>query len=122
MGYSLLRTARRGLRETRAPLSNPVLDLPGFHLPWRDIFHAPLLKMLRWPVAYPRSFLGDRLLDAHNHAPPDLPGRLADHIDEFGLVGHDGLSSQHANAFSRREVCAQLLNDFLRRSLECRRD
>src|SRR6202008_2497287 len=85
-------------RLSNGQLSNPILDLPGPDLPGREIYQAPLQQVLRRPVTKPRLFLDDGFDGAGHYTPPALPRRLADHIDEFGLVGHDGLSSQHANA------------------------
>src|SRR5271169_2173109 len=68
---------------------NPVLDFPG-----RERLQPPLLPAVRRPMAETRRLL-DHFLDRARHDPaPLLLRRLADHIDEFGFVGHGGLSSR----------------------------
>jgi hypothetical protein len=95
----------------------PVFDFPGFELPGREIFHPPLHPAVRRPVAETRHVLDHGRDDARHDPTPLLPRRLADHIDEFGLVGHCR-SSRKFRAFLRRQVCSQLLNDFLRWRLD----
>src|SRR6266581_8138901 len=68
--------------------STPIPELPGFELPWRQRLHPPLHPPIRRPVTEARSFLNLRLDDVPDHPPPYLAGRLADHIDEFRLIGH----------------------------------
>src|ERR1700733_8608782 len=85
--------SRRESSLERESRSDPVLELPGLDLPGRQIFHPPLFQPHWWPVAHLRRFLGDTLFDARHHAPVARRCRLADRIDEFGLVsfvGHDG--------------------------------
>src|SRR5258708_25752943 len=68
--------------------STPIPELPGFELPWRQRLDPPLHPPIRRPVTEARSFLDLGLDRMPDHPPPDLAGRLADHIDEFRLIGH----------------------------------
>src|SRR6266704_1008379 len=72
-------------------LLTPIPELPGFELPWRQRLHPPLHPPIRRPVTEARSFLDLRLDHVPDHPPPDLAGRLADHIDEFRLIRHGSL-------------------------------
>src|SRR4029077_13967071 len=95
----------------------PILQLPLLELPGRKRFQPPLDPALRRPMAETRGLL-DHLLDRTGHdAAVPLLGRLADHIDEFGLVGH-GYFPRHRRAGVARQVCSQLLNDSLPRCLD----
>src|SRR2546430_10685495 len=69
-------------------VSTPILELPGFELPWRQGLYPPLHPPIRRPVTEARSFLDLRLDHVPDHPPPDLAERLADHIDQLSLVGH----------------------------------
>ena len=97
-------------------VSTPILELPGFELPWRQGLYPPLHPPIRRPVTEARSFLDLRLDRVPDHPPPDLAGRLADHIDEFRLIRHGSLLAKclaHVDP-----MCSQDLNDFLRDCLE----
>src|SRR3979490_1677289 len=95
----------------------PIPELPGFKLPWRERLQPPLHPSIRRPVTETRSFLDLGLDDAPNDPAPALPRRLADHIDEFRLIGHGSLLAKRL-AFVSRPVCSQLLNELLRECLE----
>src|SRR6266446_10706978 len=75
--------------------STPILELPGFELPWRQGLHPPLYPPIRRPVTEARSFLDLRFDHVPDHPTPDLAGRLADHIDEFRLVRHGSLLAKY---------------------------
>src|SRR5437879_1549371 len=70
-------------------------------------------------MAETRGFLDDlgRQHDALGEAAAVLPRRLADHIDEFGLVGHAG-SLARRRAVRKGPVCAPLLNEAFPKRLE----
>jgi hypothetical protein len=105
------------LRKT-SPFSTPILELPGFELPRRQRLYPPLHPPIRRPVTEARSFLDLGLDGVPDHPPPDLAGRLADHIDEFRLIGHCSIL---AKCLAQADpVCAQHLNDLLRDCLELR--
>src|ERR1700723_3738205 len=71
--------------------SIPILEFPGLHLPGRQRLHAPLLPAVRRPVTETRGFLDFRLDNACRLTAPRLARRVADHIDEFRLLGHGPL-------------------------------
>src|SRR6202000_6383 len=78
-------------RVAQRDTSVPVLEFPGLEFPRREVFQPPLDPAIRRPVAQAGFFLGFGRRDHARHdAAPALPRRLADHVDEFGLVGHGG--------------------------------
>src|ERR1700688_3799574 len=68
--------------------SIPVLEFPSLDLPGCQGLQPPLLPAVRRPMTETRGFLDHRLRGGPYDATADLPRRFADHIDEFGLVGH----------------------------------
>src|SRR5437762_13048134 len=66
--------------------STPILELPGFELPWRQGLYPPLQPPIRRPVTEARSFLDLRLYHVPDHPSPDLSGRLATRVDGFRLI------------------------------------
>src|SRR6202165_6308996 len=88
-------------RKSALPPLIPIPEFPGFELPRRERFHAPLLPAVRRPVTEARGFLDLRLDDARRDAAPGLPRRLADHIDEFRLIGHGSLLAKTPRFVSR---------------------
>jgi hypothetical protein len=100
------------------PSLTPIPEFPGFELPWGEHLHPPLLPPVRRPVTKTRPFLGLGFDDARHIPAPVLARRLADHIDEFRLVGHGSLSSRNTSPSLGRSVCSQQLNDLLREWLE----
>src|SRR5437899_720640 len=72
----------------------PVFELPGFELPWRQRLDPPLHPSIRRPVAETRLFLDFGFDDAPHDPATALARRLADHIDEFRLVGHFSLPAK----------------------------
>src|ERR1700682_5375018 len=97
--------------------STPIPELPGIELPRRERLQAPLHPSIRRPVTETRRFLDLGLDDAPDDPAPGLACRLADHIDEFRLIGHSSLLAKRL-AFVSRPVCSQLLNESLRQWLE----
>src|ERR1700728_4517551 len=98
------------------PRSTPVLEFPGFELPRRQRFHPPLFPPIRWPVTETRSLLDHGRFDASGVAPPRLARRLADHIDEFRLVGHDPLLAKRLALMN--SACSRYLKDFFLKRLD----
>src|SRR5258708_34211000 len=95
----------------------PIPELPGFKLPWGERLQPPLHPSIRRPVTEARPFLDLGIDDAPDDPATALARRLADHIDEFRLVGHGSLLAKRL-AFVSRPVCSQLLNELLRECLE----
>src|ERR1700723_3119834 len=99
------------------PRSAPVLEFPGSELPRRQRLQAPLFPPIRRPVTEARSFLDHSCFDdAGRVATPRLARRLADHIDEFRLVGHGPLLAPRL-AFVT-SACSRYLKDFFPKRLD----
>src|ERR1700722_3164383 len=98
------------------PRSAPVLEFPGSELPRRQRLDAPLFPPIRRPVTEARFFLDHRCFDASGVASPRLARRLADHIDEFRLVGHGPLLAKRLALMG--SACSRYLKDFFPKRLD----
>lgn len=94
------------------PRSFPILPVPGLELPWRECLHPPLRHPVR-AVSEPRFLFGLGRHDLPHDAPPRLPRRLADQIDEYRLVGHGPLPCEVH--FRKGPVCSRFFNGTLRK-------
>src|SRR5260370_21109207 len=99
-----------GGARTRDRVSIPILEFPAFQFPRRQRLHPPLFPAIRRPVAEARGFLDRREVGDARQLAPALARCLADHIDEFRLVGHGALPSRKGS-FRKRPVCPRHLNE-----------
>src|SRR5260370_22751369 len=97
-----------GGARTRDRVSIPILEFPAFQFPRRQRLHPPLFPAIRRPVAEARGFLDRREVGDARQLAPALARCLADHIDEFRLVGHVALLRERAPSASGQSAPSTL--------------